>query len=98
MPPSWAIAMAVFDSVTVSMAALTNGILSEIRSVNRVMMLVSAGSTDDSAGINKTSSKVRPTGKTSCSNIFHLLTRLKKTQTEAWVWDEMIAKCKHKVL
>jgi hypothetical protein len=71
-------AMAVFDSVTVSMAALTSGILSVIRSVKRVETSMSRGKTADSAGIRRTSSKVKPTGKTSCSNTFHLQSRLKK--------------------
>jgi hypothetical protein len=35
---------------------------------------MSRGNTDDSAGISKTSSKVNPTGKTSCSSIVHLRT------------------------
>jgi hypothetical protein len=77
--------IAVRDSVTVSMAALTTGILNVIRSVSRVETSISLGKTEDSAGINKTSSNVRPTGKTSCSNITHLRARLKKTQTRAWV-------------
>src|SRR5206468_3094169 len=70
--------MAVLDSVTVSIAALTRGIFKAIRSVSRVETSISLGKTDDSAGINKTSSKVKPTGKTSCSNMTHLRARLKK--------------------
>jgi hypothetical protein len=44
---------------------------------------VSRGKTADSAGINKTSSKVNPTGKTSCSSISHLRARLIKARPVA---------------
>jgi hypothetical protein len=56
--------------------------LSVIRSVSRVETSISRGSTDEAAGINNTSSKVKPTGKTSCSNTLHLhaqLTEFRKT-------------------
>src|SRR5712691_8070412 len=67
MPPSRAIAMASRASVTVSMAALTIGMLIVMRRVNRVRVSVSAGMTEDLAGTNATSSKVSPTGKEGCS-------------------------------
>src|SRR5881409_835564 len=66
-PPSRAIAMASRASVTVSMAALTIGMLIVMRRVNRVRVSVSAGKTEDLAGTNATSSKVSPTGKEGCS-------------------------------
>src|SRR2546427_92665 len=66
-PPSRAIAMASRASVTVSMAALTMGMLIVMRRVNRVRVSVSAGKTEDLAGTNATSSKVSPTGKEGCS-------------------------------
>ena len=72
MPPSWAMAMAVRASVTVSMAALRSGMLSWMCSVNRVETSVSRGRIDDSAGTSSTSSKVSPSGKTSWSSILHL--------------------------
>ena len=43
MPPSRAIAMAIRDSVTVSIAALTSGIFSEISRVRREVVSMSAG-------------------------------------------------------
>src|SRR5438105_733221 len=67
IPPSRAIAMASRASVTVSMAALTMGMLIVMRRVNRVRVSVSAGKTEDFAGTNATSSKVSPTGKEGCS-------------------------------
>ena len=60
MPPSRASAIAVRASVTVSMAAETSGISSAIVRVNRVAVATSFGSTEDSAGTRRTSSKVRP--------------------------------------
>src|SRR6185295_8250900 len=47
-------------SVTVSIAALTIGISSAIVRVSLVAVRTSFGSTDDSAGTSRTSSKVRP--------------------------------------
>src|SRR6266852_5386375 len=67
MPPSRATAMANRASVTVSMAALTMGMLIVMWRVNRVRVSVSAGKTEDLAGTNATSSKVSPTGKEGCS-------------------------------
>src|SRR5947209_2479427 len=66
-PPSRAIAMASRASVTVSMAALTMGMLIVMRRVNRGRVSVSAGQSEDLAGTNATSSKVSPTGKEGCS-------------------------------
>src|SRR3989475_10256305 len=63
MPPSRAIAMASRASVTVSMAALMTGMLIVMRRDNCVRVSVSAGTTEDLAGTNATSSKVSPTGK-----------------------------------
>ncbi|OIQ63674.1 hypothetical protein GALL_547840 [mine drainage metagenome] len=58
IPPSCAMAMASRDSVTVSIAAETRGILREILRVRRVARLVSLGNTWEYAGTNSTSSKV----------------------------------------
>ena len=44
MPPSWAIAIAIGASVTVSIAALTSGRLSAILRVRRVEMSTALGS------------------------------------------------------
>src|SRR5712692_5274970 len=63
MPPSRAIAMASLASVTLSMAALMTGMLIVMRRDNCVRVSVSAGTTEDLAGTNATSSKVSPTGK-----------------------------------
>ena len=53
-------AIARWLSVTVSMAAESNGIPSSIDLVSLVRVLVLAGKTSDSAGSSKISSKVRP--------------------------------------
>ncbi len=45
MPPSWAMAMAMAPSVTVSMAALMSGMCSEIWRVKRAAVRVAPGST-----------------------------------------------------
>ncbi len=58
IPPSWAMAMARFDSVTVSMAADTSGMFRVMLRVSRVASEVSRGSTWENAGTNRTSSKV----------------------------------------
>src|SRR5436190_771716 len=60
MPPSRASAIASRASVTVSIAAETIGISSAIVRVRRVAVRTSFGSTDDSAGRSRTSSKVSP--------------------------------------
>ncbi len=52
--------MAISDSVTVSMAAVSIGALRRMVSVSWVEKSASLGSTWDSAGISSTSSKVRP--------------------------------------
>jgi hypothetical protein len=59
-PPARASAIAMRDSVTVSMAADTMGMASSIDGVRRVRVSTSVGSTADSAGTSSTSSKVRP--------------------------------------
>jgi hypothetical protein len=47
IPPSCAIQMAVLDSVTVSMAALTKGIFNRIVLVNEVLISTSLGKTSE---------------------------------------------------
>src|SRR5918999_594842 len=70
-----------------------------MRSVKRVETSMSRGKTDDSAGISKTSSKVNPTGKTSCSNIVHLRTNLKKNpDLRLGFAPSLSIQCKHKIL
>ena len=54
-------------SVTVSIAAEIKGMLSLIESVSLEEISTSAGSTADSAGIRRTSSKVRASGMPSCA-------------------------------
>src|SRR5271169_5644869 len=56
------IAMAMRDSVTVSMAALIRGIWSRILRVRRVDVSAAAGTTSDLAGSSNTSSKVSASG------------------------------------
>jgi hypothetical protein len=51
--------MAVLDSVTVSMAALTIGMFRAMFLVSRVDVSTSLGRTDDSAGTSSRSSNVR---------------------------------------
>ncbi len=60
IPPSRAIAIAILESVTVSIAAVITGVLSEIVEVSFVLRSIILGVTSDSAGISRTSSKVRP--------------------------------------
>ena len=62
MPPSWASAIAMSASVTVSIADDRIGMLSGISRVRRVRVSAWLGSTLDSSGCNSTSSKVRPSG------------------------------------
>ena len=59
-PPSCASAIAKRDSVTVSMAALINGMLMRIWGVRYVPTSTWEGSTSDFAGMSNTSSKVKP--------------------------------------
>src|SRR6202162_1767135 len=63
MPPCCAIAIASRDSVTVSIAADTIGILREIPAVRRVFRSTSRGCTLDRAGRSRTSSNVRASGR-----------------------------------
>ena len=58
MPPCLANAIAISDSVTVSIAALITGIFKIIFFVRLVEQSTSLGRTDDLLGTNKTSSKV----------------------------------------
>src|SRR3569833_2012717 len=64
MPPSCARAMARRASVTVSIAADTSGMLSDISRVSRVLSSTSRGSTVEWAGTNGTSSKVSASSTT----------------------------------
>jgi hypothetical protein len=61
MPPSRAIAIAISDSVTVSIAAEIKGTLSFISLVKRVVISTSLGRTDDFPGTRRISSNVNPT-------------------------------------
>ena len=56
MPPALAIAMAICDSVTVSMADETSGTSIEMLRVNCVVVLTSDGTTSDASGSRSTSS------------------------------------------
>jgi hypothetical protein len=60
IPPCREIAMARRPSVTVSMAAETMGMFSEMLRVRHVRVSACAGSTDDLPGKSSTSSKVSP--------------------------------------
>ena len=60
MPPALAIAMAMRDSVTVSIAELTSGTRSVMLRVTRDDVSTSLGITSDADGSSRTSSKVRP--------------------------------------
>ncbi len=60
MPPWRAIAMAIRDSVTVSIAAETSGSLTEMLRDSRVEVSTSLGMTSVAPGSSSTSSKVRP--------------------------------------
>src|SRR2546423_9061254 len=59
MPPARAIAIAISDSVTVSMAADENGTLRVIPRVKRDVVSTSLGCTSECRGVSRTSSKVR---------------------------------------
>src|SRR5690348_1501247 len=61
IPPARAIAIAISDSVTVSIAADENGTLSEMPRVKREVVLTSFGWTSECRGVSRTSSKVRTT-------------------------------------
>ena len=56
IPPALAIAIAISDSVTVSMADETNGIARAILRVRCVAVFTSEGTTSDASGSSKTSS------------------------------------------
>ena len=62
IPPSWAIAIAMSASVTVSIAEEMTGMLSAISRVSRVRVSAMLGSTSLAAGRSSTSSKVRARG------------------------------------
>ena len=60
MPPARAMAIAIRDSVTVSIAELTSGTRSVISRVSFDEVSTALGTTSEAAGSNRTSSKVRP--------------------------------------
>ena len=60
IPPSRAIAIAIGASVTVSIAAVTNGIFSSMFLENFVLSETSRGRTSEYAGTSSTSSNVSP--------------------------------------
>jgi hypothetical protein len=62
MPPACAMAIAICDSVTVSIAEATIGMLSEIERVMRERISTSEGRTSDRPGLIRTSSKVSASG------------------------------------
>ena len=68
MPPARAIAMAIRDSVTVSIAELTSGTLSLIFLVSWLEVSAVAGTTSEAAGSSRTSSKVSPSIATLCGS------------------------------
>src|SRR5438105_15177545 len=61
IPPALAIAIAISDSVTVSIAADENGTLSGIPRVKNEPVLTSFGCTRECRGVRRTSSKVSTT-------------------------------------
>ena len=62
-PPTWAIAIASFASVTVSIAAETIGIFNVIELVSLVAVITSDGKISEYAGATSTSSKVSASPK-----------------------------------
>ncbi len=58
IPPAWAMAIAMRASVTVSIAELSSGTLSEMSRVARVRVSAVEGRTFEAAGCKSTSSKV----------------------------------------
>ena len=68
-------AIAMSLSVTVSIAAEMSGMFRGIELVRRVAVSTSAGRTADSAGIRRTSSKVRASGMPSCAIRYGLRSR-----------------------
>ncbi len=65
MPPACAMAIAMWASVTVSIAEATIGIFSGTLRVMRERISTSDGRTSDRPGFNSTSSKVYASGGTS---------------------------------
>ena len=61
MPPARAMAIAMSDSVTVSIAAEISGMLSSIRRVNHDLVDTSFGCVTEWRGVSRTSSKVSAT-------------------------------------
>src|SRR5690606_16597625 len=68
IPPACAIAIAKSASVTVSIAADTSGIFRRIFFVSCVLVSTSRGQISELAGINKTSSYVRPSATNFCGS------------------------------
>jgi hypothetical protein len=68
-PPALAMAIAIADSVTVSIADETSGTAREILRVNQVEVLTSDGTTSDASGRRRTSSYVRPRSATFSESI-----------------------------
>ena len=62
MPPACAMAIAIWYSVTVSIAEAMIGMLSPIPRVMRVRISTSDGSTSDRPGFSSTSSNVKASG------------------------------------
>ena len=56
MPPAFAMAIPIADSVTVSIAEEANGTASEILRVNQVDVSTSLGTTSEASGRSNTSS------------------------------------------
>ena len=67
IPPSWASAIAMSASVTVSIADDRIGMLSGISRVRKVRVSAWLGSTEDSSGCSRTSSNVSPSGMSEAS-------------------------------
>ena len=68
IPPALAIAIAIRDSVTVSIAELTSGTLSRILRVSWLEVSAVAGTTSEAAGSSSTSSNVSPSIATLCGS------------------------------
>ncbi|AFI32123.1 hypothetical protein Q7M_1367 (plasmid) [Borrelia crocidurae str. Achema] len=73
IPPSFATAIAILLSVTVSIAELKKGIFKYIFLVNLVFKLTSLGNIDDFLGIKETSSKVKASFTILSINYFSLI-------------------------
>jgi hypothetical protein len=69
IPPAFAIAIAIVDSVTVSIADETTGTAKVIFRVRRVDVSTSEGTTSDASGRRRTSSYVRPRSATFSESI-----------------------------